>query len=260
MFGPLMKLLAYSILLIDALCSLKPSIQGKAKEHRGKHDQQIPERQQSELPSINPAIAQPSCKDEQWHNEQKTYWDRQIRIGYLLNWITGIAAGIAFLALIPLYIQMQSAQNALKVTERAWVIVKGITLEDFMVAGQEPVAIAGFYNSGHTPALQVSVHHFQRIVPSLAPKDKPDFRRIAGESVTVVGPDSKVTSKQKYMSVTMEEMSNMAAGRAYLYNYGIIQYMDIFGIDHWTMFCYRSRDLTDRNLVACSEWNETDKN
>ncbi len=235
----------------------------------------------------NQSGTQPSSQEDQWQSEQKSYWERQIRISEqqtrISIWLNGITLSAAAAAGVTLYFlsvqtsdlsvqtniakttaqtaidQLGMMKTSLQTTERAWVTVKGITLENLMVAGQEPVAVAGFYNSGHSPALQLTLHHFHQIVPGLAAKDKPDFRRIADESLAVVGPKSKMMSTKKYLSVTMEEMSNMAAGRAHLYSYGLIQYRDIFNTDHWTMFCYRSRDLSDRNLVACSEWNEVDK-
>ncbi len=251
----------------------QPPVQEQHREHAANDRQRVSADQQCERPMINPSVTQYPSKEDQWHSDEKAYWERQIRLNKWLNGITAAGVVAAIVAFIPLIIQMRAAQittqtaieqlqmakTSLQTTERAWVTVKGITLNSPMIAGQEPLAVAGLHNSGRSPALHMTVHHWLKIAPSLLPTDKPELRRTPVASLAVLGPDSKVTSATKFLTVTMEEMSNMRAGKAHLYSYGIIQYRDVFYADHWTRFCYRTRDLSDLNMVACPEWNEVDE-
>jgi hypothetical protein len=105
----------------------------------------------------------------------------------------------------------------------------------------------------------VTIKHWVTIAPSLPLETKPNFPNVPTQSSSMVGPDSMISSRVLH-SITPEDMSNLTANRANLYSFGIVEYTDIFDIKHWTTFCYRSLSLIDLNLVACSGWNDADRN
>src|SRR5687767_14539404 len=77
------------------------------------NQQGIPAQQQPKAPIVNASIGQPqSPQEEQWRKEQKVYWERQIGIAKWLNVITSLAAGIAIVGLIFVYLQARIAAIA----------------------------------------------------------------------------------------------------------------------------------------------------
>jgi len=62
-------------------------------------NQNISASQQSKRSAINSPMTQQSSTDEQRYNEEKGYRERQIRLGKILNWITGGSVVIASSAL-----------------------------------------------------------------------------------------------------------------------------------------------------------------
>lgn len=172
-------------------------------------------------------------------------------------WVA-IFTGVLTIATI---LQWRAIISNHKATERAWVTVRGVTVQQSAAPGAKVPVVAGLRYSGNSPALQITIKHMLAIAPSLPPelKPKPGLPSPHGGSLGVMGPNSTGTSKGEYL-VTAEDMINLVAGKAHFYSFGIIEYMDIFGTKHWTMFCYRSHALTDVDLVACSEWNEIDNN
>jgi hypothetical protein len=114
--------------------------------------------QQPEGAATNTSGTQPSAYDEQWHKEQAIYWKRQLRISRWLNWITAVGTVAAISALVFLYFQMQASQitaqtaidqlrmtkTSLQTTERAWISIKGVTLERPIAPNEEAPVKAGF--------------------------------------------------------------------------------------------------------------------
>jgi hypothetical protein len=62
-------------------------------------------------------MTQQSSTDEQRYNEEKNYRERQIRLGKILNWITGGSVVIAAFALYVIYLQADSARVAAEATK-----------------------------------------------------------------------------------------------------------------------------------------------
>lgn len=100
------------------------------------HD--IPANHQSEWPIVNSPMTKPASDKEQWRNEQKRNWERQICLSKWLNWVTGGAALIALGALYFVYLQADSARTAadiarqgfeesvktFRLEQRAWILPK----------------------------------------------------------------------------------------------------------------------------------------
>jgi hypothetical protein len=83
-------------------------------------------------------MIQPSAADNQRHNDEKEYWEKQIRVTKTLNWITAIGGVGALVGLIFLYGTLAASRDAavaakasagialsqLRLSERPWI---GIT-------------------------------------------------------------------------------------------------------------------------------------
>jgi len=238
---------------------LQPTIEEYLQEQIPKNPQHVLADQQLKRPAVDLSVAQPFAQQDQW-NKENNYSERQLCVSKWLNGITIVSAVLAGIALIFLWVQINMMKTSLQTTERAWITIKGVTLGKGMVAGEEIPLSAGFQNSGHSPALHVTVKHLVAISSTLPFEAKLNFPNSPPtQSLAVLGPDSKMMSHVQH-SVTIEDMNNLIAQKAYLYSFGIIEYVDIFDANHWTTFCYRSKSLSDLNLVACSGWNDMDKN
>lgn len=205
-----------------------------------------------------PSVTQPSTQQDQWDKENN-YSERQIRIGTWLNVITIVSAVLAGCALIFLWDQIKMMKSSLQTTERAWITIKGSTIQRPLVAGENVPVMAGFYNSGHSPALHLTSKHFITVAPSLSLETMRKQFDVPTGSTGVIGPDTKHTNTVEHF-ITVEDLSNLTAQRANLYSFGIIEYTDIFDTHHWTIFCYRSASLSELNLVACPSGNDVDNN
>ncbi|HEV2387755.1 MAG TPA: hypothetical protein VGS20_10930 [Candidatus Acidoferrales bacterium] len=102
------------------------------------HDKRPPDEAGGEASVVNPAKAQPNPYTQDRNSREQEYWNKQIQQAKGLNLISGMATGIAFLALIGLVCnavlihqqigQMQQA-NAISAgtfaaTERPWLSVQ----------------------------------------------------------------------------------------------------------------------------------------
>ncbi len=269
MYGQLRKLLVCSILLgsvINALLRSKPSIERNEQTKPAANTQNIPTGQPKKRPMNDSLLAHPIPHEEHWRNEQKRHWERQICAAISANWITKIGAAIAILALGAVawqsntaYQQLLLTDRTLKLSERAWVIIAGISLKEPVGVSQKAIAVAGFKISGHSPALEMSVKHQITVSPMIPMVDIPFLSKIQVGSIAVYGPDTKPLSTVEH-PMTNNEFGELIAGRSHIYSYGLIEYADIFGQRHWTSFCYRTVSLAELNMVACPRGNETDKN
>jgi hypothetical protein len=139
--------------------------------------------------------------------------------------------------------------------QRAWVGV---------IQGEKPaeiIADVGYVwyfrasNSGKTPALSARYvtsfwHEGERFVPEY-PSPGPGENK----SVTVIQPGERQILTTKPLRMSREYLETLKSGTAHLYIYGQIQYDDIFGAIHCTMFCFvLQTDL--QHLGACGEYNE----
>jgi hypothetical protein len=121
-------------------------------------------------------------------------------------------------------------------------------------------------NSGQTPAIDLTVSAILFPRPYPLPKDMDltipvDPNGIEGSTITLHPKQIGFGSK---LPRTIEPLQYQAIklGIARLYAFGIVNYKDIFGIAHWTHFCYYFNgdgpNLTEWR--GCPRYNDTDKN
>jgi hypothetical protein len=170
-------------------------------------------------------------------------------------------AAFTFVLMLTSIVQLCMLKSTHETSERAWITIRGVTLEKNIVGGQEAHVVAGLKNSGHSPALRVGVKNFVTVAPSLPLEQMQEFinRGDPIGSFAVIGPDTKPTNDVRHL-VMQDEISEMIAKKGNLYSFGVVEYRDIFGNDHWTTFCYRTVSITELNLVACKTGNDVDKN
>src|SRR5207253_488281 len=91
--------------------------ENKHESSTSSHNQPTGESQDSRT------IVQSSTNEQQWQEDQKDYWRRQIRQGKILNCITACATVAGFITLYFLNATFQRSVNAVKLQQRAWVVV-----------------------------------------------------------------------------------------------------------------------------------------
>ena len=168
-------------------------------------------------------------------------------------------AVFTFVLTVTSILQWKVMSDNQRATERAWIVVKGVKLDAPLAEGVTATVIAGFHNSGHSPALQMFMTNAVTIVASLPLGNMPKFPNDSNRSLSVVGPDRQASSTIGLI-VSKEDIINLQAKKSDLYSFGTIEYVDIFGTNHWTNFCFRTVSLTNLNLVACPRWNDVDNN
>jgi hypothetical protein len=252
----------------------QPTVKGNQQEHTTSDHQDIPASLQQERtipePPVTQPLTQPATKDERWHNEQKGYWERQTRAAERLNWITGIAAGIALLALIPLFIQTTTSQTtaqtaidqlkmtktSLQITERAWVTVKAAQAKPPVATGQIQEVAVELRNSGHSPALRIKIRHMVSVKDKLPDGPMPLIVTTGNENHGVVGPEASVVARFSPTNLTNELIAMLKSGKVYLFTFGTVKYFDIFDTEHETQFCYFIQDVDKIDMSPCGQWNE----
>lgn len=238
--------------------SLKTGIQGNQSQAPPSNEQQIPAHQKQERSAINSLVAQPTSDEKQWRNEQKGYWERQIRVSTWLNGITIIGSIIALGALGAVFIQTRIAGTAtqvaidqLAVTQdvakrqlRAYVSIDLAKMENPVCGGCVPSAVITLKNYGQTPAYrwqgwhQVMIgetfdeEHWNVTNPAALPQ--------GGGTKGILGPgrttDFEVRNDR--LRLTLHQVQALAEGRLTLFVFGYIRYWDAFDRQQWTTYRY----------------------
>ncbi len=153
---------------------IRPSKQKPVKredqENPSSNHQDVSARQQNKRTMDNSPLAQPVPNEQQWRDEQKQGWERQIRTAENLNRITVVGAVVAILALGGVIWQSRSAHIAaeaakisadianetLVASRRPWVSVEIIDHEGVEIDKTFRFAFR-LKNYGSTPAVSVFI-------------------------------------------------------------------------------------------------------
>jgi hypothetical protein len=238
--------------------------------------------------TANPiGASKPTNKEERNPNEkchrriERVYWFFSA-IGSIVA--AGAAGYAAYLAFGALHASQQSAGAAMRQVEiaketehkqlRAYVSAKvspkGLTN---FAPNQDAELEIGFQNSGQSPALDLVTKGilFLKKYPLPAEDDLTipgtPIGTIPGAGITLHPRDIEFATTLKWKidpSIYEAIKSTNAAGFdiARFYAFGTILYLDIFGIQHWTHFCYdfHGEGPTLTKWEACPRYNDTDKN
>jgi hypothetical protein len=158
---------------------------------------------------------------------------------------------------------MQGQLNIMKETvrhnERAWVTVKTGKLTNVVSPGGPPLSVViEIQNTGHSPALDVTMDGSLLIKSKLPEGDILEAPHSPYETKTVVGPTVTMTMDIKYKrQILQTDVDRLFTGKAYVFALGIIQYKDIFMEPHTTSFCLRTMEGQTGTgfLAGCPKWN-----
>jgi hypothetical protein len=104
-------------------------------------------------------------------------------------------------------------------------------------------------NSGKTPSLKTVIRHCG--LGTLPVDFRKECSEASGSSHAVIGPDMTMASFS-------EDKRTLQSQNHELFSYGLIEYEDIYGVQHWTTFCYVSPNAATTTTSACSKGNEAD--
>ena len=201
-----------------------------------------------DIPRCEPYVA-----EEKRRAEERIFWERQLRLGRCLNWITLGAAIVGLIGLGFVYLSLRSADFATKEANRAWLAPENFSFGDF-VSGQ-PITITGItHNIGKEPALWPSFEYPLAGVLPISPEalrfngliKVPDIDMCPPSLVPIEGnvifPDQKypydiqVRPDSKGYP-TESQFKDILEGRAVFYLRSCVAYKT-FSERHTSPFCY----------------------
>jgi len=215
---------------------------------------------------------QATARENQHYAAEQEYWQDQLKLAKdlnrltdTLNWITGWATGFAGLAavfgfgsLIFLWWTLNETIKNDRIEQRAWVGVVQQQGPTEIVAGVPYTWVFRVRNGGKTPALNVRrMTDFtegmkgQKFIPVYR-RGNPDEPE--DKSITVIQPEEGKFIQAGPVTFPQGAIDALRSGAGSLYVHGQIQYDDIFGVTHCTLFCSAlGRELP--LLTSCAEYN-----
>jgi hypothetical protein len=229
--------------------------------HKAETEQTVSDRNHDahgsdEVPDPGQGTIRPHKEEHQpyygWNLRYTTpYQKANIAIMLLICAVTAIYAYFSYLQWVVLH-------NSMKLDQRAWVGVSGVTAN---VKNDEPATFSiKIKNTGKTPANNVTGICRFEIVPQNGFPDFTKLRSLSGETKNIIPPLHDVTlTFDTGFCITNDVINQVTNGMMQTYIYGVIRYHDIFGYRHWTTFCYYfSPDMT--KYYPYKEHNDIDNN
>ncbi len=137
---------------------------------------------------------------------------------------------------------LEQAERSMIISQTAYVMVKKLVFEDFML-GKHPTITMILHNTGQTPAYEVRVYpHFdnKKRPFSFTKAEAVDMKDPFGQEIypIALGPNGDDTTQPVFMPVPVTEAILKFEKVQPFHFWGLITYVDIFGRDRWTEFCY----------------------
>jgi hypothetical protein len=157
---------------------------------------------------------------------------------------------------------IKATQDAMRLEQRAWVAVSGITGTPTL--GQQFIVQITAANSGRTFAKRfrmVSTVEVARAGTKLSFENDPEA---SYNSLSILPPNGTYIAKNKVTgegslpalpNPTQDDMDKIKAGNVEI---SAFDYTDIFKAPHWTIYCFRLQ--RDMNWISCGEHNDADNN
>lgn len=242
------------VTLRDGLHAIKEAIDKQERTNRD--SQKTAEAQWREVPGIITAAVRPAQHEiaNAQANYDQTYRQQERAIGVqrrlvLATWCAFAAAfiyaGIAAWQLCTSQQQLRVMRGQGRLDERAWIFVRNI-------APKEPCSwrAIDFVNSGHTPALGFTIRAGFAPVPKGQPPDRSE-QVLTGNGI--IAPGGTYSSCIGDKSIDRDDWTKND-----LFVHGRLDYKDVFGIDHWTLFCYKRSE--NGTFVPYETGNDMDYN
>lgn len=172
-------------------------------------------------------------------------WSRGFQVAITVATVVNV--GVAAL-------QWWTMRNTLEAGQRAWLLVKDVLPND-LSSNETPVQLL-IENVGKGPAVNIRMRTMVAVGTRDLPIPPPEEGGTSLPSVSVIGP-GHTHSIVAHLSKTLpEHLADAKAGRARLYVYGRIEYLDEFKRERRTLFCILYRRETPGRFGFCPKWNE----
>jgi hypothetical protein len=288
-----MRVLRFGLIgiVLGLVALLKPSQKRNQNKKCTNRNNQPTCRCDSCRTSIYPVAIHPSAEDRQRYENEYNQRERQITVANYLNWITGIAAGVAGASLVILYFALdatriqataaktasETAQAALKQNRNDQVSNQQAFKEQmrpyvsttFFTMANQPLcpdsegihvcANVHITNSGRTPAVGIQLHRYATFGPNTEQVVKalkiPRYTVPSGTALAINGPQFG-TAFTKVVDETTAK--GLLDGSIPITVYGVVQYFDIFDEYHETGFC-AERVLKSTTFITCEYGNWFDR-
>jgi hypothetical protein len=156
---------------------------------------------------------------------------------------------------------LDAAIGSLQLDQRPWVYLPKYVLLNEPEEDKEITITIGIFNSGKTPAIDVSPR-YQVFVGNTEPPET-DFTKVnQDESHGLLPPgDTEISFKTAPLKVFGNFLSAYNSRVSYLYVHARIDYRDVFGVSHWTSLCiFHTHGRPLNEFDYCKSGNEADNN
>jgi hypothetical protein len=252
---------------------------GNIRENPDNHDQRAndldtPRQRKEGQANFHTFSSEQKSEDEQHRAEERGFWKRQIRVGWWLNGITGVAAAIALAGIGVLLGQQRIMQRQLNDTEIQEAA--SISLRNFSIAGfpDKPTITVDVVNTGKSRADWIS------IIPVAAWVSGPDVTKLINQQAQGLGtirpnkfgfslestdpPRHVVTQTQSLPPVPPEGIpplkevptrEEFISGNVSTMIYVIAAYRDVFGNTHSVVDCGAHFPAGGASFISCFAGN-----
>ena len=149
---------------------------------------------------------------------------------------------------------LHQANELERADKRAWVGVPQVLEPNWTQTGSQPVALAVFENTGHSPALKVRSTVgciFKPPGEDLTSADVADLDMSAPGSTVSIPPDGKTCAAIHLAKpLSAHQVTEVQSKRLTPYVFGRIEYEDVFGNQHRTTFARFIHPLAEPWLYA----------
>jgi hypothetical protein len=140
----------------------------QCEQHAANDPKNPPCNEGSRWADPNSSLIQPATEEYRHNTEERSFWERQIRVARGLNWITGVGAVVGVLGLIFIYAGLQESRRSNIDANRAWISPTGMSATGG-IDGTDDIPIQIHYsNLGKSPALKMDAQFDAVTVPTPA--------------------------------------------------------------------------------------------
>jgi hypothetical protein len=163
---------------------------------------------------------------------------------------------------------LKSSIRAAWLEQRAWVNLSSVPADVWnALKDGQPINVPFILdNTGKTPAKKVCGTILIQIVKN---GEQPDFNRVTGGTNYVfpnVVPQyhEKILAPafeppEKPMILDPEVHKSLLAGRSHIFDFGKLEYVDVWNVKHWVTFCGMP-GTSGGGPLACANYNQIDDN
>jgi hypothetical protein len=194
--------------------------------------------------------------------------------GYVTNWLLVIFTAALAATAVYQFLILRGQLDVMRKDQRAWINIPPPKTEP-LITDDLHIRWITLINTGKTPARHIAGNLFVEIIPN---GGEPHFRGEFPHTTFTVGsilPNYPIPApitrtrfgigsneQMEEYPITPEEKRELEQGEAWLTEHGMIEYMDIFKVQHWVKFCFWHNFKVGAGYSArsCSNYNDVDEN